>query len=167
MKKIDRLIGQLSLEIVCITFMIIITYFMWGKFENKAAMSEAYAYSNYKMNLNLKINNDIFLAHENKENVNISIENYNKVEKEYNLYIRIDKEETTLDIDCLKLLFFNSVYNFNDLYSFDKGMYKYYKIYNNKISGKNKDIYEISILLDSNNMCANKNLAFNFEVEEF
>lgn len=170
MEKINKSIRQIVIEMIFIIMLVIVTYFVWDNLDNSILRKEAYAYSTYNANLNLKVNDNLnnILAFSSDNNVNLSIYNHNKVEKKYVLYIRINKEKTTIDTNYVKLSYLDNTYNLKDLDSFDKGIYSYYKLYTDTVNSKETNLMDLSLYLseDTPNSESSKDLLFNFQVEE-
>lgn len=170
MKRINKLIRGTVFEIIVLISVVTASYFVWDNLDLEEARNMAYAYSNYNANLNLQINNNIdsLVAYNENNNIDLSIYNSNKIEKKYTLYIRVNKLNTTVDLNYIKVYYNNNEYSINDLYVFDKGDYKYYKLVSDSIDSKDNERLKVSIYLsdDAPSTQINKEFNFNFYVEE-
>jgi len=100
-------------------------------------------------------------AQNNLENNVIEIVNLDKKEKEYNLYLKVDKS-STMNIDSLKFSFNGNITKLNDLYEYEDDNYNYYKINDNKI--ENKDYINYIFWLDADSTMNYSSLIYKFEI---
>jgi len=136
----------------------------------EANMKETQNIMKYANNLtiNIKENNNYYLypmtdeyAQNNLETNVIEIVNLDKKEKEYNLYLKVDKS-STMNIDNLKFSFNGNINKLNELYEYEDDNYTYYKVFDNKI--ENKDYINYIFWLDADSKMNSTNLIYNFEI---
>ena len=157
MKEIEKRIRGLLFEMTGIVAFLIFTFFMWNNFNYEKEASIAYAYSNYNSMINTVITKNInmlFMIDDESSNsiegIHFSISNPNSVSKEYNLYLKYDNRNSTLNIDYLKINYEGKIYNVKDLKRIEKENETFYLITTNKISKRSKEDKELKLFLDEN-----------------
>ena len=169
----SNVIKRLYLEIIIISIIVISTRILWENIDFTKEETIAYAYANYNTHLELKTESHLkSLEPINIEQVDyidpikLSIINYNKINKSYDLYLVINNEQTKLNINYLRVLYNNKKYNLSELGNMQKGEYTYYRINSEVVSASNTNIREIKLFLDENipNVEQDKLLVYNFSV---
>lgn len=165
----EKEVRGLLLEIVALTFIIIITIIVCPNLK-KEHLKETEVVMNYVNNLSIKTVNqeDYYLfpmtdeyAIDNLRRNTIEIKNNDNVNKEYILFLKIDKNYID-NINSLKFMFNNNIIDFNDAYSYEDDNYVYYQVYNNNV--KNNDYVDYIYWIKSDNENMNINFKYSFEI---
>lgn len=165
----EKEIRGLLLEIVALTFIIIITIIVCPNLKEEH-LKETEVVMNYVNNLSIKTVNqeDYYLfpmtdeyAIDNLRRNTIEIKNNDNVNKEYILFLKIDKNYID-NINLLKFMFNNNIIDFNDAYSYEDDNYVYYQVYNNNV--KNNDYVDYIYWIKSDNENMNINFKYSFEI---
>lgn len=165
----EKEVRGLLLEIVALTFIIIITIIVWPNLKEEH-LKKTEVVMNYVNNLSIKTVNkeDYYLfpmtdeyAIDNLRRNTIEIKNNDNVGKEYILFLKIDKNYID-NINLLKFMFNNNIIDFNDAYSYEDDNYVYYQVYNNNV--KNNDYVDYIYWIKSDNENMNINFKYSFEI---
>lgn len=165
----EKEVRGLLLEIVAFTFIIIINIIVWTNLKEEH-LKKTEVVMNYVNNLSIKTVNkeDYYLfpmtdeyAIDNLRRNTIEIKNNDNVNKEYILFLKIDKNYID-NINSLKFMFNNNIIDFNDAYSYEDDNYVYYQVYNNKV--KNNDYVDYIYWIKSDNENMNINFKYSFEI---
>ena len=165
----EKEVRGLLLEIVALVFIIIITIIVWPNLKEEH-LKKTEVVMNYVNNLSIKTVNkeDYYLfpmtdeyAIDNLRRNTIEIKNNDNVNKEYILFLKIDKNYID-NINLLKFMFNNNIIDFNDAYSYEDDNYVYYQVYNNNV--KNNDYVDYIYWIKSDNENMNINFKYSFEI---
>ena len=165
----EKEVRGLLLEIVALTFIIIITIIVCPNLK-KEHLKETEVVMNYVNNLSIKtVNQEYYYlfpmtdeyAIDNLRRNTIEIKNNDNVNKEYILFLKIDKNYID-NINSLKFMFNNNIIDFNDAYSYEDDNYVYYQVYNNNV--KNNDYVDYIYWIKSDNENMNINFKYSFEI---
>ena len=165
----EKEVRGLLLEIVALVFIIIITIIVWPNLKEEH-LKKTEVVMNYVNNLSIKTVNkeDYYLfpmtdeyAIDNLRRNTIEIKNNDNVNKEYILFLKIDKDCID-NINSLKFMFNNNIIDFNDVYSYEDGNYVYYQVYNNDV--KDNDYVDYIYWIKSDNENMNINFKYSFEI---
>lgn len=154
MKIINREIFRISIELISLICLIVFTYFWWSKLN--ITQYADFVKQGSKPSLELKLiqrieNYNLFplsdeLAIENIMPGIIRVENYTSVAKNYNLIFMIDKNDTTLDYNIIKVSINDEIYYLKDI-DREEDMEVVYFIFNEDTVKDYKD-YQIRIWMD-------------------
>lgn len=165
----EKEVRGLLLEIVALVFIIIITIIVWPNLKEEH-LKKTEVVMNYVNNLSIKTVNkeEYYLfpmtdeyAIDNLRRNTIEIKNNDSVNKEYILFLKIDKNYID-NINSLKFMFNNNIIDFNDVYSYEDDNYVYYQVYNNNV--KNNDYVDYIYWIKSDNENMNINFKYSFEI---
>ena len=130
----------LLLEIFILSFIIVMSILLCPNLKEEH-LKKTEAVMSYVSNLSINVvnRNEYYLfpmtdeyAIDNLEKNTIKVSNYNDDNKEYSLYLKVDKNSTT-DINSLNFMFNDKIIDFNEIYSYEDENYIYYQVYHNNV----------------------------------
>lgn len=175
MENIEKRIRSLVFEMVMIVCIIIGSYFVWDSFDYSREAQIAYAYSNYNTDLTVVINKNISALYPVEDEsakmlspLNFTVNNTDKSKKEYGLYFKVNSQNTTLDIDYLKVQYKGETYSLKNAKTMTKDSNTYYLITKEMIAKKTSINNNMVIYLDIDTPDEeqNKTLSFSIYAEE-
>lgn len=97
----------------------------------------------------------------NLEKSTIKVSNYNDDNKQYSLYLKVDKN-STINVDKLNFMFNDKIIDFNETYSHQDENYVYYQVYQNNV--REYDYIDYIFWLKEDSEITNVNFIYSFEV---
>ena len=159
----------LLLEIFILSFIIVMSILLCSNLKEEH-LKKTEAVMSYVSNLSINVvnRNEYYLfpmtdeyAIENLEKNTIKVSNYNDDNKEYSLYLKVDKNSTT-DINSLNFMFNDKIIDFNEIYSYEDENYIYYQVYHNNV--RKCDYIDYIFWLKEDSKITNINFIYSFEV---
>jgi len=173
--NINKIIFYTSFEVIVLTTILLLTYFVWNTFEIDKNAQIAYYYTNPSKYLSLKVESNIKLLspQKNDEAINdnnkieLKINNISLIPKKYYIFMTIQNTHD-LDINYLNLNINNQTYKTSDLKQFIKKENTYYLLLEEIIKPENTDTHNLYFWLseETPDEEQNKELRFEFNIKE-
>lgn len=146
---IDKKIISLVVEIIFMSFILVVTYIIWGKIDLSKYSTIASRYANNGEGLEV-------ILKENESDVTLKVSNSDVKEKEYVLYLGV-KDSYNLNKKDLKIKYLDRLTYLENLDNYKTNNFTYYILDNNIINKEETKEYSITLY---------NNVEISFNIQE-